>query len=225
MDLTVPGSPLTTKNPHLILASGSPRRKELLRGLGLDFQVIVSEIDEQVDSAEPERVVNELSAAKAEAVAKLILKERKDNEGSAENRSSTFILGSDTIVVLEGEILGKPIDKADAFKMLQKLSGKRHQVYTGVSLLELEKRTCSSLYQVSDVFFRELCEAEIEAYIDTKEPMDKAGSYALQGTASAFVDKIEGCYTNIIGLPIPLTVQLLRRHNFEVLGVRGGEKP
>ena len=201
-----------------------------MRALGLSFEVIVSDVDEQVSSNDPEALVRDLSAAKALAVEEL-LRDSKEED--------LLILGADTIVVHDGEILGKPVDEADAFAMLVKLSGKCHQVFTGISIVKSiygakkdaktgaktdAKNTtelAESFCKVSDVYFRLLEDAEIRAYIATGEPMDKAGSYALQGIASLFVEKINGCYTNIIGLPVPDTVRLLRKHGLQVLGIGG----
>ncbi|MBX9569288.1 MAG: Maf family protein [Candidatus Obscuribacterales bacterium] len=199
--------------PRLVLASGSPRRRELLGKLGLQFEVIVSDLDESIASTDPAFIVKDLASAKALAVAESI-------KGAADNGSSkSLVLGADTIVVLDDDILGKPQDRAEAVQMLTKLSGRLHQVFTGVSLVELPSGKVSTIYTVTDVHFREIDAREIEAYVDTGEPMDKAGAYALQGIASLFVCKIDGCYTNVIGLPIPDTVQLLRQHGLEVMGM------
>lgn len=199
--------------PRLVLASGSPRRRELLGKLGLQFEVIVSDLDESIASTDPAFIVKDLASAKALAVAESI-------KGAADNGSSkSLVLGADTIVVLDDDILGKPQDRAEAVQMLTKLSGRLHQVFTGVSLVELPSGKVSTIYTVTDVHFREMDAREIEAYVDTGEPMDKAGAYALQGIASLFVCKIDGCYTNVIGLPIPDTVQLLRQHGLEVMGM------
>lgn len=199
--------------PRLVLASGSPRRRELLEKLGLSFTVTVSDLDESIDSSDPAFVVENLAEAKARAVGMQVARLH------SVDLSPVLILGADTIVVLDNEILGKPRDKDDAVRMLKQLSGRFHQVFTGVSLLEIPGDKVRTIHTVTDVHFRDLDSSEIEAYVQTGEPMDKAGAYALQGIASAFVRKIEGCYTNVIGLPVPDTVALLREHGLEVLGI------
>jgi septum formation protein len=198
----------------LILASTSPRRHELIKHLRVPFEIVPSGIEEVIDSGlEPEKLVASLAEQKAADVyAKLC--QRRRNE-------KLVVLGADTIVVLDGKFLGKPVDDDDAAVMLRQLSGRRHEVYTGVVLLvgangEQPRRFSST--EQSYVYFRILSDDEIQAYIATREPMDKAGAYALQGTGSAFVQKIEGCFTNIIGLPIPRVVSLLRRAGVAVLG-------
>jgi len=201
---------------RIVLASASPRRFDLLTQLGLEFEVLPSCLEETLEEGlAPSQVVLRLAEDKARAVASLekILAE------------PSLVLGADTIVVLNGQILGKPSSRADAIEMLSALSGKRHDVYTGVSIVRTMKgspeptRTLSSRYEISSVYFRKIERAEIEAYVRTPEPMDKAGSYALQGLGSAFVERIEGCYTNIIGLPIPLTVQMTRQAGVKILGI------
>lgn len=198
--------------PRLVLASGSPRRRELLEKLGLKFEIVVSDVDESIHSSDPAFVVQDLAAAKALAVAQNV-------DSATSTVRETLVLGADTIVVLENEILGKPRDKVEAVQMLSKLSGRAHQVFTGVSLVRVPGQKATTIHTVTDVFFRRLDEPEIRAYVETGEPMDKAGAYALQGIASLFVCKIEGCYTNVIGLPIPDTVQLLRDNGVDVLGI------
>ncbi len=202
---------------RLVLASQSPRRLELLQSLGLKFDCIPSHVDEKTPLADPGEIVLALSRAKAEEVA-LALK-----ESGKESAGDLVVLGADTIVVLGADILNKPASREDAYSMLSRLSGKCHQVYTGVTLVKLSDFSHLEGFEVSRVVFRSLDPREIEAYIDTGEPMDKAGAYALQGTASCFVEAIEGCYTNIIGLPVPLTTALLRQAGISVLGLADNE--
>lgn len=196
--------------PHLVLASGSPRRKELLQSIGLNFSVIASNIDESLAERDPRKFVIELSLAKARDVASKI---------QADLKERTLVLGSDTIVVLDQQILGKPDTSEHAYEMLMQLSGKAHQVYTGVSVVDLPDGEEASICQSSSVIFRKLDPQEARFYANSEEPMDKAGAYALQGTAAAFVDKVDGCYSNIIGLPLPETVKLLRKFGMNVMGV------
>ena len=168
----------------LILASNSPRRKEILAMLGYNFAVIPSDCDENLPPMSPADTVCELSKRKALAV------ERTEND---------VVIGSDTIVCLNNIILGKPADKEDAKKMLKMLSGKRHTVYTGVSVVTKEKVITD--FVSADVFFREMTEGEIEEYVNTKEPLDKAGAYGIQGKGAAYIEKIEGDFFAVMGLP------------------------
>jgi septum formation protein len=203
----------TTTQPLLVLASQSPRRYDLLSGLGLEFKVMPSLLDEIVDPAwSPYEIVLNLSLQKAQDVA-LKLKDEPDFDKG----HKAIVIGADTMVVLNGKVLGKPISTEDAIAMLTMLSGNFHQVYTGVTLVCLPEEKIESTVEVSRVLFRTMSPAEIESYVTTKEPMDKAGSYALQGLGSAFVKRIEGCYTNIIGLPVPATVALLRKFGVIIL--------
>ncbi len=210
--------------PNLVLASISPRRRELLNFLGLQFRIMPSSIEEFVDAnLSPEELVIALASAKAQAVQAKLLE-----EAPLANGQETIVIGADTIVVCDGTVLNKPSSKKEAIEMLSYLSGKTHHVYTGVSVLAFEQPGLStrkaSFSDVSKVRFRELSHFEIEAYVDTGEPMDKAGAYALQGVGCALVESIEGCYTNVIGLPIPKLVLLLRGMGIEVLGKHSGAK-
>lgn len=199
------------ENFRLVLASQSPRRVELLGALGLSFDVIPSDIEEKVDTDDPAQVCLSLARQKASAVA-----ERPDlNNGGV----PTFVVGADTIVVLGKDILGKPSSREDAYQMLVRMSGRCHRVFTGVAVYDCSSKQMISDFQSTDVYFRSLDSAEVRAYARTDEPMDKAGAYALQGTASAFVERIDGCYTNVIGLPVPLTVKMLRSCGVRVLGL------
>lgn len=196
----------------LILASQSPRRIDMLRSLGLSFETVPSQIDESTEIKDPAEVVHFLAEAKAQAVAAQI----KDREP---NGAHSLVLGADTIVVLGNEILGKPANREHAYQMLMRMSGRHHRVFTAVCLIDVYGAQTTTKHEVSSVYFRSLDPAEVRCYVKTEEPMDKAGAYALQGTAGAFVDKIEGCYTNIIGLPMPLTVSMLRQAGLKVLGM------
>lgn len=206
---------ISQTNGKLILASTSPRRKDLLTSLGLEFQVQPSTIEEVMDpELAPEELVLNLAKQKTEDVFSSII--------ATAQGERLLVLGADTIVVLDGKFLGKPVDRADAIAMLKRLSGRPHEVYTGVWLQVLEKdgvvKTSHSCER-SKVFFRPLKEREMEAYVDTGEPMDKAGAYALQGIGAALIEKIEGSHTNIVGLPIPNVVSLLRDSGYPILGL------
>lgn len=171
---------------RMILASQSPRRKELMSLFGRPFTVRVTDIDETMDPQKPPfEEVARVSRMKAQAV--------KPMPGE-------LVIAADTIVVCDGEVLGKPKDEADAFRMLHMLSGRTHQVMTGLTVLGDGKGV--SVTEVTHVHFRELTKDEIEAYIATGEPMDKAGSYGIQGGAALFVSRLEGDYFNVMGLPV-----------------------
>ena len=179
---------------NIILASQSPRRRELLGLFRVPFAVRVADIDETMDLRKPPcDEVARVSRMKAEAVP------REDGD---------VVIAADTIVVCDGEVLGKPRDEADAVRMLGLLSGRDHQVMTGMTVLRGEKRvTCT---EVTDIHFRELSHREIENYVATGEPMDKAGSYGIQGGAALFAEKMVGDYYNVMGLPVCRLAMILR---------------
>lgn len=180
---------------RLILASGSPRRRELLENLRIPFSVIVSEIEEIIDpNLSPAETVMSLALQKAEAV--------------AENYRDVYVMGADTVVVLDGQILGKPKDEADAIDMLKKLSGRAHDVFTGVALVHGTENHL--FYERTKVTFWDLSEQEIYKYAGTKEPLDKAGAYGIQGFGSLLVKEIHGDYFSVVGLPVARTVRELR---------------
>ena len=214
------------KNPELILASSSPRRQELLREIGIPFQVHAANINEDQRPDEPPiAYALRLAREKAEAV--------------AAQYPQSYVLGADTIVVIDGEVLGKPQDHADAARMLRKLSGRAHEVTTAVSLtppstfassavppnllppstfspstIPSEKVAQGTLAETrastTKVYFREIAEAEIQQYVADGEPMDKAGAYAIQGGASRWTDRIEGEFSNVVGLPLSLVTEMLK---------------
>ncbi len=171
----------------IILASKSPRRQELIRNITEDFEVIVSETDEVLpEGISPYDAPVYLSGLKARAV--------------AAEHPDRVVIGADTVVILNGEVLGKPHDEADAMRMLRLLSGNTHSVVTGCTLIQGEREHRFS--SRTEVTFYELSEGEIAAYIATGEPSDKAGAYGIQGKGMLFVEKIEGCYFNVMGLPV-----------------------
>jgi len=183
----------------LILASASPRRHKLLKQLGFDFEVLVSNIDETNHSdLSPESHVKVLAFEKARHVADAV-------------KVPAIILGSDTIVVLDGEVLNKPVDAQDAERILKKLSGRTHKVFTGIALIDLPSNNYKTEFQETEVTFRSLTEEEIKAYISTGSPMDKAGAYGIQDDFGAvFVSKVNGCYYNIVGLPLEMLYSSLK---------------
>lgn len=186
-----------------ILASASPRRRELLEQLGIDFDIMVAPIDESgIDkSMTPDLYTGVLSMYKAAAVAK-VLREQ--------GRTKELIIAADTIVYLDGKILGKPADDNDAKRMIMELSGKEHEVYTGLCVMRIKDGYSVSRSVKTMVSFKNLSEEEIDAYIKTGEPSDKAGAYAIQGKASAFIKGIEGDYFNVVGLPLSELYDILK---------------
>lgn len=222
------------KKPELILASSSPRRQELLREIGIPFQVQAANINEdQIANEAPIEYALRLAREKAEAVSK--------------QYPQSYVLGADTIVVIDGEVLGKPIDHADAARILRRLSGRAHEVTTAVSLiapnivapnipspskaaapktltsetvapnlaapsLVAQGTLAETRASTTKVYFREIAEAEIQQYVAGGEPMDKAGAYAIQGGASRWTDRIEGEYSNVVGLPLSLVTEILRKN-------------
>ena len=195
----------------IILASSSPRRKELLTQIGVkDYRVLSPGVDESVDrDMPPDQLVEELSRRKAEAV-------------RAQAGEDALIIAADTVVSLEGEVLGKPLDETDAFRMLSALSGNRHQVYTGLTVL-LGDRAHTS-HEMTSVTFRELEPQEIVDYIATGEPMDKAGAYGIQGVGAVLVSGIEGDYFNVMGLPVYRLGRALAAFGVDTLALAAGRR-
>ena len=188
----------------IILASKSPRRKELLNLLGIDFTVMTENIDETIDERLP--VVDEikrLSLNKAKAVADSL-------------KSDDIIISADTVVVLGNRVFGKPADKGEAINMLKTLSGRTHTVITAVTVMCRDK--CDTRAEITDVTFRNLSDREIEAYIDTGDPFDKAGGYAIQGASCIFITGISGDHFNVYGLPVSMLAQMLRGFGVKILG-------
>lgn len=198
------------------LASKSPRRKDLMTQIGIEFQVMISERDEIITSTIPEEVVKELSLQKALEIERMLLKECDSDiygKYSNEGYEGVVIIGADTVVSKDGEIMGKPVDEEDAFNMLKKLQGDKHMVSTGVALIVIKNGTKEmiSFAEDTDVNMYEMSDEEINDYIATKEPMDKAGSYGIQGLGAKFISGISGDYNNVVGLPIGSIYQALRK--------------
>jgi len=186
---------------NLILASSSPRRKELLENLRLTFAISSSDVDESFDpTLPPEEVVMELAERKALAV--------------FQQNQDAFVIGSDTIVVANNQILGKPADEAEAIRMLQRLSGQQHEVFTGVSIMSPESST--RFYEKTEVWFWELTDDEIKAYVQSGEPLDKAGAYGIQQLGSMLVKKINGDYFAVVGLPVARTIRELKKAGYQL---------
>ena len=183
----------------LILASASPRRKELLGKIGLEFEIIPAKGEEIVTKKLPWEVVEELSYQKAKEIADMQAEE-------------CIVIGSDTIVAKDEQIMGKPADEADAFRMLSEISGNVHQVYTGVTLIRTgADPKVITFAEKTDVYLYPMSEKEIKAYIGTKDPMDKAGAYGIQGDFAIHVKGIKGDYYNVVGLPIGKVYQELKQ--------------
>lgn len=179
----------------IILASASPRRRELLEQIGLEFQVEVSNIQERITAAEPGKAVEELSEQKARAV----LDALASGEGEA------LVIGADTVVAVGSCILGKPSDRKEAVEMLERLSGTRHQVCTGVTLLHRTEEgqiQCKVFHETTEVTFYPMSGDEISRYVSTGDCMDKAGAYGIQGFCARYIKGIDGDYNNVVGLPV-----------------------
>ena len=188
-----------------ILASGSPRRKEILTKMGLTYEVLVSEVSEEHEDLAPEQIVLELSRRKAEAVAALLQNGQSDED--------TCVIAADTLVAIDGEVLGKPADRKESYDMIARISGREHQVYTGVTLIKLPEGKTDSFYEGTDVYVKALTAEEIQAYVDTGEGDDKAGAYAIQGIFAKHIDHYAGDYDNVVGLPAAALRERLEKYN------------
>jgi len=190
--------------PRIILASTSPRRAELLKHIGVEFELASGNVPERPHPDEaPADYITRVARAKVMAVAR--------------GREAGLIIGADTEVVLDGQILGKPADESDAERMLNRLSGRWHAVMTGVALVDIATKREVADFDKTLVKFAALSKAEIEWYVKTGEPLDKAGAYGIQGFGGLFVEEIAGNYYNVVGLPLPLVYRLARRLGFSFL--------
>lgn len=186
----------------MILASASPRRKEILENFGFSFKTIVKNIDETSDKTRAEEKILEIAEKKARAAA---------IDFPDEN-----VIGADTVVVVDGKILGKPKDEKEAFSMLKSLSGRSHEVITAFSFININKNISYSDYEITKVYFKNLTDDEINWYINTKEPIDKAGAYGIQGKGAFFVEKIEGDFFSVMGFPLGKFVRFLNKTGFNL---------
>ena len=208
---------------QIILASASPRRKELLEQIGLEFEIIPAKSEEVITKTAPHEVVMELSCQKALEVAGM-LNQFSENHDEIMTPQDMLVIGADTVVAAQNaagrmEILGKPKDEKDAYRMLSLLSGKAHAVYTGVTLVFLDKSGkagAHSFYEKTDVYMREMTDLEIRRYIATGEPMDKAGSYGIQGKCAIYIEKIDGDYNNVVGLPVSAIYAELKKLGMDI---------
>lgn len=191
---------------EIVLASGSPRRKELLARFGVPFRIQTSDVDETVNlPLSANRVVEELALRKGRAVA-----------AQCEN---ALVIGADTVVVYQGEIMGKPGDEHEAAQMLGELSGKEHQVYSGIALLTVDQGEITRevvSHRMTRVWIRDLTPEKITWYVNTKEPLDKAGAYGIQGLGACLVDRIEGCYFNVVGMSLALLDEMLSEIGYSI---------
>lgn len=187
---------------RMILASGSPRRRELMAQAGFQFEIQTSDKEENYHSSKPDEIVKELALLKARDVA-------EQNQ-----RENLLVIGADTVVSLEERILGKPASKEEAYAMIRSLSGRAHQVYTGVAVLDYDEEGREQVLShavCTEVYVSEMTEEEIREYVETEEVMDKAGAYAIQGTFGVkYVERFEGDYFNVVGLPISYLYQVLK---------------
>ena len=185
------------KSTRVILASSSPRRADLLSQIGLTFEIYPSDIEEPTfnGSITPASATQQLASMKAKSV--------------AERYTEGVIIGADTLVAYKNELIGKPDNPEHARSILKKLSGKKHKVVTGVCLINVELSKEITWNEITKVYFRELNPVEIEEYVNCGEPLDKAGAYGIQGRGAAFVNRIEGCYFNVVGLPLASLIEQL----------------
>lgn len=188
---------------RFVLASGSPRRRELLEQVGLSFEISSAHGEEVITKTLPAEIVEELSRQKADEVA--------DRYAQTYKNDTCVIIGADTIVAFGNEIMGKPHDNADAVRMLTQLAGNTHQVYTGVTLVIFENggRRTLTFYEKTDVEMYPMTAGQVQAYVATGEPSDKAGAYAIQGRCAAYIKGINGEYNNVVGLPVARLMQEL----------------
>lgn len=199
---------------RIVLASASPRRRELLSQIGVEFEVKPADGEERIISTEPSKVVEELSGQKAMFTAKALEKE------NGHVPEGCIVLGADTIVSYEGRILGKPSDKEDAIQMLSMLQGNTHQVYTGVTVLKEKQGSWKShtFFECTDVIFYPVTREEIVEYVNSGDPMDKAGSYGIQGAWGAYVKGIHGDYNNVVGLPVARLIYETKKNGINLKG-------
>lgn len=194
----------------IILASGSPRRKEILEQIGIEFSVVISKDEEIIDKSKPDEIVEELATRKACSVA-------------SDMNEEIIVIGADTMVALDGQVMGKPKNEQDAKAMVKKLQGKKHQVYTGVCAVVKETGKGDKIIrfvQCTDVWVYPMTEEQINAYVATGEPMDKAGAYGIQGKFAVHIEKIEGEYLNIVGFPVSKLYQTLLKEGIDLLSCK-----
>jgi septum formation protein len=199
---------VSSSSPKLVLASASPRRQELIAILGLPVKIIPSRVQEDTpDHWSPSQIVEGLSKRKADAV--------KDKLSESTDFSS-IVVGSDTIVVLNGKVMGKPRDASEAEQMLQELAGEVHEVYTGITCIRISDAKTVTSHRVTKVRMRNLSSTQISRYVSTGESMDMAGAYGIQGIGSLLIESIDGCYFNVVGLPLSLLAVILEQFDITI---------
>lgn len=238
-------------NSEIILASASPRRRELLHQVGIEPRILPSRLEEVITCTEPEEVVKELSWQKAEEVAGRLFRQRAEKaakepsrqtvekaakeppwqraervdkepprqtekETSAAGSLPAVVIGADTVVAVEGRILGKPDSKEEAVRMITLLQGRTHQVYTGVTMIFGEEGECLTFAERTDVHVCPMSREQVLRYVETKEPMDKAGAYGIQGRFAVYIRGVEGDYNNVVGLPLGRVCRELMKRGFEI---------
>ena len=202
---------------NVILASKSPRRREILEQVGISFDIEASTVEEVITQTSPNKIVLELSMQKAEDVYDKLIKTIFQNIDVPDNRY--VIIAADTVVEVDGKIIGKPTDRDDAYRMIKMISGRSHNVLTGVTIIIFDGVNTPrkiSFYEATEVEIYSMDEDEINKYIDSSEPYDKAGSYAVQGMFAAYVKKINGDYYNVVGLPISRIIRELKTFDFDI---------
>lgn len=192
---------------EFILASSSPRRIELLKQLHLNFEILPSDVEEKID----------LNLKPHENVMKLAFQKGSDVANRLVDKKGKIVIAADTMVYIEDELLGKPKNEDEAFWMLKKISGKRHTVYTGVCVIDADKKITLVDFEKSFVYIKNMSDDEITQYIKTGEPFDKAGAYAIQGFGSLIVEKIEGCFYNVVGLPLYKLNTMLQKIGYNLM--------
>lgn len=202
-------NPLAVPSKPIILASASPRREQLLRAIGIDPVLMPSHVDENIaETGSYGDTVCQLADRKAAVVYDRLLASGEYDHG--------LVIGADTIVVLHNRMLGKPANAAEALDMLMQLQGREHQVYTGVAIRDLATEGIKIGYRVTRVRMKAASRAQLARYVESGEPLDKAGAYGIQGLGAALIDAIEGCYFNVVGLPISLLCEMLGEFGVEV---------
>lgn len=199
-------------NVKIILASASPRRKELLAKMGVEFEIVTSDIEEKTTHIKPDEIVKELSYIKAKDVLEKIIKSKNDI-----TERDIIVIGADTVVSKDGTIMGKPMSEADAYQMIMSIQGNTHQVYTGVCILiynvETNELSEKIFAECTDVTVFHMSDKEITEYLSVGDYTDKAGAYGIQGAFGLYVEKINGDYDNVVGLPVARLYQILKDIN------------
>lgn len=203
--------------PKFVLASASPARRRLLQGAGIEPVVIKSNFDEsQVQVSDPVELVQTLAGHKAKVVVDSLLRDAARMETPREQLEPTLVLGCDSVLVSAGKVFGKPTDAAEAIARWQQMRASSSELYTGHALIDLYPNVTLVRYQVTQVYFADISDRQIQAYVATGEPLQCAGGFALEGKGGVLIDKLEGCHTNVIGLSLPLLRQMLSALGYDI---------